>query len=129
MSWRLVVRPDVEEDIAEAVFWYEEHQPGLGAEFVEEISKLWTMIAANPFLRSRKHPRKNVRWRYPERFPYRIVFEVFESTHTVVVIAIIHAARHDRHGKRGFRRLNPLSRLESLGLHSPNRFFSMPAHS
>lgn len=68
MSWRIVVRPEVEEDLAEAAAWYEAHQPGLGAEFVEEISIVWGRIAQNPFLRSRKHPRKKSAGAIPTGF-------------------------------------------------------------
>jgi hypothetical protein len=38
VSWRVEFRPEVEEDIAEAVAWYEARQPGLGAEFIEDDS-------------------------------------------------------------------------------------------
>jgi mRNA-degrading endonuclease RelE of RelBE toxin-antitoxin system len=48
-------------------------------------------------LNARRHPRKNIRWRYPERFPYRIIYEVIEAEQVVIVAAVIHAARHDRH--------------------------------
>ena len=41
MSWRVVVRPEVEQDIADAAGWYEARQAGLGAEFVEEIIHVW----------------------------------------------------------------------------------------
>ena len=39
-------------------------------------------------------------WRYPERFPYRVVYEVDEAGQTVKVAAVLHAARHDRHWKK-----------------------------
>jgi plasmid stabilization system protein ParE len=96
MSWRVVIRPEVEQDIAEAAKWYESRQPGLGAEFVEEIIRVWDSLEENPFLTSRRHPTKNIRWRYPKRFPYRVVYEVIESEQTVIVATVLHAARHDR---------------------------------
>jgi toxin ParE1/3/4 len=82
--------------MAEASAWYEARQPGLGAEFVEEVVRVWHALAVNPLLNSRRHPGKNIRWRYPERFPYRIIYEVFEAERVVVVAAVLHAARHDR---------------------------------
>jgi mRNA-degrading endonuclease RelE of RelBE toxin-antitoxin system len=48
-------------------------------------------------LNARRHPRKNIRWRYPERFPYRVIYEIVEREQTVIVAAVLHAARHDRH--------------------------------
>jgi len=100
MSWRVVIRPEVEQDITEAANWYESRQPGLGTGFVEEIIRLWDALSENPLLNARKHPRKNIRWRYPDRFPYRVIYEVDESRQTVLVAAVLHAARHDRHWQR-----------------------------
>ena len=71
--WRVEFRPEVEEDVASAAAWYEERQPGLGGEFVEEIIQVWRALAENPLLHCRRHPTKNIRWRYPNRFPYRVI--------------------------------------------------------
>lgn len=100
MNWRVVIRPEVEQDVAEAANWYEARQPGLGAEFVEEVIRVWDVLEDNPLLNCRRHPTKDIRWRYPDRFPYRVIYEVLEAERTVVVAAVLHAARHDRHWQR-----------------------------
>ena len=97
MSWQVLVRPEVEQDIAETALWYEARQPGLGTEFVEEVMRVWDALLENPFLNSRRHPQKNIRWRYSQRFPYRVIYEIFEKEQTVVIAAVLHAARHHRH--------------------------------
>jgi plasmid stabilization system protein ParE len=97
MSWRTVFRPEVETDVAEAAAWYEARQQGLGLRFVEEVFQIWRALVENPLLNARRHPTKNIRWRYPPHFPYRIVYEVDETRREVVVLAVLHAARHDRH--------------------------------
>jgi toxin ParE1/3/4 len=97
MNWRVEFRPEVESDVAEAAHWYESQQSGLGAAFVEEIIQVWDALAENPLLSARRHPRKNIRWRYPKRFPYRVIYEVLEAEHSVVVAAVLHAARDDKH--------------------------------
>ncbi len=97
MNWKAEFHPEVEGDLEEASSWYERRQPGLGSEFVEEVVRVWDALAENPFLNSRRHPSKNIRWRYPERFPYRVIYEVLETRQTVVVSAVLHAARDDRH--------------------------------
>jgi toxin ParE1/3/4 len=89
------IRPQVEHDFAEAAEWYDQKEGGLGAIFIEEIIAVWDALAINPFLNSRRHPR-NIRWRYPERFPYRIIYEVNEQDQKVIVAAVLHAARHER---------------------------------
>lgn len=100
MSWRVEFAPEVERDVAEAAQWYELQQPGLGARFVEEIIQIWDELADNPLLSCRRHPTRNIRWRYPEHFPYRVVYEVDEGARTVKVAAVLHGARHDRHWKK-----------------------------
>ena len=55
-------------------------------------------LPLNPELFRVRYRRKLVRWTYPPRFPYRIVFGVFGDE--VVIYAVIHACRHDRNWKR-----------------------------
>ena len=100
MSWRVVVRPEVEHDVAEGAAWYDSQQAGLGDEFREEVIQVLAALAANPLLYSRRHPHKDIRWRYPDRFPYRVIYEVIEAENVVVVGAVLHGARHDRHWQR-----------------------------
>jgi len=100
MSWTVVVRPEAGDDVTEAADWYNERQPGLGDEFVEEVLRVYDALAINPYLNSRRHPRKNIRWRFPDRFPYRVVYEIIEAEKIVIVAGVIHAARHDRHWKK-----------------------------
>ena len=91
MTWQVVFNPRVEHDVAEAVAWYENKKMGLGGEFI----LVWRSLTDNPLLGARKHPAKNIRWRYPERFPYRVIYEVEETTQTVIVLTVLHAARND----------------------------------
>ena len=100
MRWRVEFAPEVERDVTEAAEWYELRQPGLGARFVKEIIRVWDALANNPLLYCRRHATKNIRWRYPECFPYRVIYEVDEASQTVRVAAVLHAARHDRHWKK-----------------------------
>ncbi len=95
--WRVELAPEIEDDIAQAADWYEQRQPGLGAEFVEEVIRVWDALAENPLLNSRRHAAKNIRWRYPERFPYRVIDEVDEAHQLVRVAAVLHAARQDQY--------------------------------
>lgn len=100
MNWRVEFRPEVEEDVAEAAAWYEAQQAGLGTEFIEEVIQVWRALAENPLLNCRRHPTKNIRWRYPERIPYRVIYQVVEAERVVMVAAVLHAARHDRRWRR-----------------------------
>ena len=96
MNWKVVVLPEFYSDLEEAGDWYEQKLQGLGARFADEVLDVWAGLAVNPLLGCKKHPRRNIRWRYPEKFPYKVVYSVEEEKKTGVVIALIHAARHDR---------------------------------
>ena len=93
--WRVVFSVRVEEDVGEAAAWYESKRSGLGRDFVEAVIRVWRDLAENPWLAGRKHPTKNLRWRYPERFPYRIIYEIDEQAREVLILAVVHAARDD----------------------------------
>ena len=61
---------------------------------------MWDALAENPLLNSRRHSTRNIRWRYPDRFPFRVIYEVHEPERIVKVAAVLHAARHDRHWQK-----------------------------
>lgn len=96
MKWTVVARPQAKNDVLEAADWYDHHREGLGNEFIEEVLAVFDALEVNPLQYCRRHPTKNIRWRYPRRFPYRVIFEVIEEERLVVIAAVTHAARHDR---------------------------------
>ena len=100
MTWQVVSRPEAENDVLEIAAWYDTRGNGLGDRFVEEFLAVLTELTINPLLYSRRHPHKNIRWRYPRSFPYRVIYEVIEGEKTIVIAAVLHAARHDREWKR-----------------------------
>ncbi len=100
MSWRVVVRPEAINDVSEAAVWYDSQQPGLGDDFRDELMQVLDGLAKNPLLNARRHKSKNIRWRYPDRFPYRVIYEVVELEKLVVVAAVLHAARDHAHWRR-----------------------------
>jgi plasmid stabilization system protein ParE len=95
MSRRLIVRAAAEADITEAALWYDGQEAGLGLELILEIRSAIRHAFQNPLhhLLMRQHP--EVRRILARRFPYRIFFIVREDA--LIVFAVIHAARHDRH--------------------------------
>lgn len=102
MKWRVVARPEAEDDVREAARWYDTQREGLGDEFIAEVLTVFDALTENPLLLYRRHPTKNIRWRYPHRFPYRVIYEVIEDEHVVVIAGVIHAARHDYVWRRRF---------------------------
>lgn len=96
MSWRVVVRDEAGDDIVQAADWHDSEQEGLGSEFIAEVMGVLDSLAVNPLLHPRRHPLKNIRWQYPDRFPYRVIYEVVDGERIVIVAAVIHAARDER---------------------------------
>lgn len=89
MTSRLLWRPPAVADLRDAYVWYEERQPGLGAEVIDAVERKLAQIESNP-------------WQFPAvrdvtrraivmRFPYGI-FNV-PRDQLVAVLAVIHHAR------------------------------------
>ena len=75
MKWRVEFRSEVEPGVVEATGCYDAQQPVRGRILLIKLfafRMLW----------------RNIRWRYPERFPYRVVYEVVEAEHAVIVAAV-----------------------------------------
>jgi toxin ParE1/3/4 len=100
MKWKVVARPQAQIDVIEAADWYDSHVDGLGDQFVDEVLKVFDSLQVSPLLHSVRYPTTNIRWRYPKRFPYRVIYEVIESDRLVIIAAVLHAARQDRAWKR-----------------------------
>jgi hypothetical protein len=86
--------PEVPEELAEAVLWYEARRPGLGNEFLTEIESTLPIIESRPQSFPRLEnvsPAYDIRRALLPRFPYAIVF--LARTEELRVLAIAHAKR------------------------------------
>lgn len=95
MSRRLIVRAAAEADITEAALWYDEREAGLGLELTLEVRAAIRRACENPLPHLLMRRRPEVRRILARRFPYRIFF--IEREDAIIVFAVIHAARQDRH--------------------------------
>jgi hypothetical protein len=50
MSWRVVVRPEIEHDLADAADWYDSREDGLGDRFLAEVLLVLDALVDNPML-------------------------------------------------------------------------------
>ena len=89
--WRLVVRPQVEDDLVEASIWYDKKQIGLGDQFLQEYAAAIYRILENPWLFS--IAANGLRPCLIKRFCYIIHFAVEDDQ--IIVIAVMNAARDD----------------------------------
>jgi len=95
VSYGLDIWPDTEADIRSAARWYNSEQGGLGVDFAEAVYATIDSLERNPFLHRvrARYRRREVRWVYPERFPYRIIYYV--EGQAVRIFAVLHAKRSD----------------------------------
>ena len=92
---RVVLHPEARAELRAAAFWYDEQRPGLGGEFVAEVTAVLERIAATPNsfplwpgVSATPEP---IRRGVMHRFPYMVAFEAHLDHALVLAIA---------HGKR-----------------------------
>lgn len=102
MRYSLEIRSEVLGDIEEAAEWYESQQPGLGIDFTRAVIGAIETLPANPLIHRLRVHRRDVRWLTLHRFPYRVVYQTRDDV--IIVFAVLHSARHDRHWKERIRK-------------------------
>jgi plasmid stabilization system protein ParE len=86
----VVLHDEAVAELHEAAAWYEQHRPGLGAEFRAAVWSVVSRIRQNPQTGGRF---RATRFRYllVRRFPYVVFFA--EGGQVIRVLAIAHARR------------------------------------
>jgi toxin ParE1/3/4 len=85
---RIVSHPEASQELEAAALWYEQREPGLGRDFLDEFERTLRRIEANPE-RWRKIFGNNRQLSF-DRFPYAIVYGVGVDT------LYIKAVKHER---------------------------------
>jgi plasmid stabilization system protein ParE len=89
MTFEVRLRPEAEQDLADAAAWYEEQRPGLGRQFLEETQAVLSAVAERPLAYHVVH--RNARRALLRRFPFGVFFRAEPSQ--IVVIGILHGSR------------------------------------
>ena len=97
MNRELIIRPEAQDDLAEAFAWYEHRRPGLGVDLMRAVETTLAQIEQRPESYPTLH--RDVRRALTTRFPYGIYF-ISSPEGGIVVIAIFHARRDPRAWKR-----------------------------
>jgi hypothetical protein len=95
MAYKLEIRPLATMEVIDAYDWYELQREGLGAEFLNELETFYTSVLRNPT--SYGFYDKAVRQGKMNRFPYVIVFEIFDES---VVVYSVFMTKQDPGKKR-----------------------------
>lgn len=84
--------PAFDDDLTSAAVYYEQQQPGLGAEFLDEAERAVETVMAAP----QRWPARlgGVRRFLVDRFPYVIRYRHVPGGETVQFLSILHGARH-----------------------------------
>jgi plasmid stabilization system protein ParE len=89
------LRPEAEQDLAEAARWYEEQRHGLGQEFLNEALATFSAIGERPLANTAVYG--SLRRALLHRFPFSFFYIV--DGHGAIVIGILHGSRHPRRWK------------------------------
>jgi plasmid stabilization system protein ParE len=84
--YRLIIRPEAEQDIDDAYEWYETNQPRLGSEFVRAVDEAIAKIGRNPLAYPVQY--RQVRRVLLKRFPYGVFYVLVDDT--IFVLACFH---------------------------------------
>ncbi len=89
MKYKIIVRPEAENDLEEAFAWYEDMRKGLGYDFLLHVDAGIRFIEHNPEIHPVEY--KGTRKHLTKRFPYKIVYLV--DGEKIIVLTVIHGKR------------------------------------
>jgi len=95
------ILPEVEEDLYQAVLWYEDRESGLGLELLGayDVARLSIEEQADRLPRlETERTNREIRRIFLKRFPYMVVFEVLP--HEVVILAVAHFSQKPNYWSR-----------------------------
>ena len=89
MIERIIYTPEAEDDVAESYAWYEDHEPGLGEDFLRCVEACVLSIQRHPQL----YPIavEEFRRALVRRFPYEIFYEPSEDR--IVIYSVFHCSQ------------------------------------
>lgn len=88
MVYNIQIRPLAALEIVEAYEWYESQKAGLGIEFLNAFESFQALLQQQPLTYS--YYKEPVRQGLIERFPYVVVYEVFDTTVVIYSVFLTH---------------------------------------
>jgi plasmid stabilization system protein ParE len=82
-----------DQEVADAVRWYEEQSEGLGRAFLDDLDRVVRLIRTYPLIAVQIEP--EIRRFLFARFPYSLIYGIDHET--IVVIAVAHQHREPRY--------------------------------
>jgi plasmid stabilization system protein ParE len=81
------------QEVDDAVRWYEEQAEGLSRDFLDELDRVVRLVRSYPLLATQIQP--EIRRFLFTRFPYSLIYGIDQDT--VVIIAVAHQHREPRY--------------------------------
>ena len=100
MALKIIIRPLAEEDLDDAICWYNKKKEILGEEFLLEFVETLKIVSLHPLVFRKRY--KQARAFGLKRFPYKIYYLV--DDYALHVLAVIHQKRNPKVWKRRIRR-------------------------
>ena len=92
MKYKVVVRPEAENDLMETFTWYEDKIEGLGYNFLLRVESGLKFIERNPKICPVEY--KETRKHLIKRFPYKIIYLIKKER--IIILAVIHGRRNPK---------------------------------
>jgi toxin ParE1/3/4 len=89
MAYNLNIKPAAEQDLVDAVNYYDRQRQGLGDEFLDRVRDTFALVRKNPFLSAKSY--KEVRQTVIPHFPFVVSFLI--EGDCIVIIAVHHGHR------------------------------------
>lgn len=81
--------PEAKAEVREALFWYEEREPGIGTRLSDELLRAESFIVQNPSA-GVPYLRNTRKWPL-HIFPYMVVYR--DEPERIVIVAVAHGSR------------------------------------
>jgi len=86
MKYRLILTADAQQEETDAYNYYEQIQPGLGENLLNELEKSYNKIVENPLYYGYLQSSKILRDKKMDKFPFLIIYLVSGNKVTVLSI-------------------------------------------
>ncbi|PHR96254.1 MAG: plasmid stabilization system protein [Leeuwenhoekiella sp.] len=91
MEYKLIVKPEAEQDLVEALEWLYENS-NVAPDFLQEVDESLQRILKNPYNFQKKY--REIRVVYTKRFRYGIHYLIEDTT--IFILAFLHTSRRPR---------------------------------
>ena len=92
MTAEVIIAPEAERELNEAINWYDERKPGVGQRLGRDVRAIMRKAAATPE-RFRLVSRLTRQARVPD-WEYSIYFTVRNEPPRIIIVAVFHAKRN-----------------------------------